>query len=255
MKRIGILGGSSDYATVDYYRRFNRAVNARLGGWNTAELIINSMNFAFSADCVCNERWDDVAAYLAERALAVEHAGAEILICVSNTLHRVADVFTTGLSIPFVHIVDPTAAAIQATGLSCVALLGTKPVMKTDFLIRRYADLFGIEAMVPEPEEQDVLDRIIFEELCRGRFTMESKAAYLDVIDRMKRRGSQGVILGCTEIPLLINQQDRPGFPMFDTAELHVEATVQKALGNVPISSAEKTVQVDGLSSFRSGQR
>jgi aspartate racemase len=112
MKRVGILGGASDQATADYYRRFNTAANDLFGGWNTAELIISSMNFVFNRDCALNERWDELAAYLAGRAIALERAGAELLICASNSLHRVADRFTRDINIPFLHIVDPTALAI-----------------------------------------------------------------------------------------------------------------------------------------------
>jgi aspartate racemase len=233
MKRIGILGGSSDQATADYYRRLNKAVNDRLGGWNTAELIITSMNFAFSADCVKNERWDAMGAYLADRAAALERGGADLMICVSNTLHRVADRFTAGRSIPLLHIVDPTAAAIRAAGLTRIALLGTKPVMATDHLKRRYTARFGIEIMVPEPPEQTIVDDIIFDELCRGQFTPAAKRAYLEIIDDLGSRGAQGVILGCTEIPLLVGQADRPDLPMFDTTGLHVEAAVEMALAGV----------------------
>ncbi len=228
MKRIGVLGGSSDQATADYYRRLNRAANERFGGWNTAEVIISSMNFAFAEDCVRNERWDDVAAYLSERAVALERAGAGLLICVSNTLHRVADAFTSGITIPFVHIVDPTATAIRAAGLDRVALLGTKPVMATDYVKRRYREL-GVEIVVQTPDEQTEIDRIIFDELCRGRFPEPSKAFYLDVVDRLHAEGARGVILGCTEIPLLISQGDRPELPMFDTCGLHVEAVMDLA--------------------------
>ncbi len=229
MKRIGILGGSSDQATADYYRRLNAEVNKRLGGWHTTELLISSMDFAFSADCVRNERWTELSAYLAERAKALEQAGAELVLCVSNMLHKTAPVFTGGLSIPFLYIVDPTGTAIRAAGLTRVGLLGTKPVA-TDFLIRRYAEKFGVEIVVPAPAEQDLVDRIIFDELCRGQFKAGSKAAYLDVIDRMYRQGAQGVILGCTEIPLLVEQADRPNLPMFDTTGLHVAAAVDFAL-------------------------
>ncbi|WP_254065893.1 MULTISPECIES: aspartate/glutamate racemase family protein [unclassified Acidisoma] len=230
MKRIGIIGGSSDVATADYYRRLNAAVNARLGGWNTAELVMTSMNFAFCTDCVHNGRWEVMGAYLADRAAALEAAGADFFLCVSNTLHRLADVFTAGRAIPFLHIVDPTARAIQAAGLSRIALLGTKPTMATEFLRRRYTEQFGIRIDVPVPEEQDVLDRIIFDELCRGQFTDSARATYLAVVDRLAAQGSEGVILGCTEIPLLITQSDRPGIPMFDTTGLHVEAAVELAL-------------------------
>ena len=210
LKRIGVLGGSSDQATAEYYRQLNLAVNARLGGWNTAEVLINSMNFAFAEWCVRQERWDEAARYLAERAAALERAGAEMLLCVSNTLHRVADAITAATTIPFIHIVDPTAAAIRAAGLDRAALLGTRPVMATDYLKRRYRERFGIEVTVPEPDEQELIDRVIFDELCRGRFTDASKAAYLAIVDRLAAAGCGGVILGCTEIPLLIRQADRP---------------------------------------------
>lgn len=230
MKRIGILGGSSDQATADYYRRLNAEVNRRLGGWHTAELLVNSMDFAFSADCVRNDRWDELGAYLTERAKALEQAGAELLLCVSNTLHKAAPVFTADLSIPFVHIVDPTGAAILERGLTRVGLLGTKPVMASDFLVHRYAEKFRVEAIVPSTSQQEFVDRIIFDELCRGRFREESKLAYLEIMDGLRRRGAEGVILGCTEIPLLVSQADRPELPMFDTAGLHVAAAVELAL-------------------------
>ena len=231
MKRIGILGGSSDQATADYYRRLNAAVNVRLGGWNTAELLINSMNFAFVTDCIRQERWNEVGAYLTERSLALQQAGCDLLLCVSNTLHRMAPMFTAGLSIPFLHIVDPTARAIRAQGLTRVALFGTRPVMAGDFIKLHYAERYGIKILAPTPDEQNTIDRIIFDELCKGRFTKEARGIYLSIADRMHAAGAEGLILGCTEIPLLIGQADRPDFPMFDTVALHVEAAVNFALG------------------------
>jgi aspartate racemase len=229
-KVIGILGGSSDQATAEYYRLINQRVRARLGGWNTGEILINSLNFALSERWVRQALWTEAGANLAARAASLERAGAGLLICSSNTLHRVADVFTAGIRIPFIHIVDPAAAAIRAAGLTRVALLGTKPVMATDFLKRRYSDRFGVHVLVPDEPEQDEVDRIIFDELCRGSFTLQSKATYLAVIDRLRQRGAQGVILGCTEIPLLVEPADRPDVPMFNTAALHVEAAIDLAL-------------------------
>ena len=206
-------------------------MQARLGGWNTAEVIINSLNFALAESWVRNGRWGEAGANLAARAASLERAGAELLICVSNTLHKVADVFTAGLGIPFLHIVDPTAEAIRAAGLRRVGLLGTRAAMAADsHLSRRYAERFGIEVVVPDGGEQETVDRIIFDELCRGAFLPESRAAYLEIIERLRGRGAEGVILGCTEIPLLITQGDRPGFPMFNTAALHAEAAVALAL-------------------------
>jgi len=230
MRRIGILGGASDQATADYYRRFNKAANDLFGGWNTAELIISSMNFALSRDCALNERWDEMGNYLSDRAMALERAGAELILCTSNTLHRVADTVARKISVPFLHIVDPTARAILEVGLRHVGLLGTKAVMATDHLKGRYKTHFGIDIMVPTASEQDAIDQIIFEELCRGRFTADSKTIYLDIADRLRARGAQGVILGCTEIPLLIDQEDRPDLPMFDTAGLHVSAALKFAI-------------------------
>jgi aspartate racemase len=227
---IGLLGGSSDQATADYYRRINQAVNARLGEYNTGEVLINSMNFQRASNAIHHGRWDELGAYLAQRAKALESAGAGILLCVSNTLHRLAPVFTAGLAIPFLHIVDPTADAIRVHGLTRVAFLGTKAAMSGGYLQHRYAGQFGIETVMPPEEVQDVMDRIIFDELCKGQFTPASKSYYLDIISQMHRSGAQGVILGCTEIPLLINQNDLFHVPMFDTAGLHVAAAVDFSL-------------------------
>lgn len=230
MKRIGILGGSSDQSTAEYYRRLNAAVNERLGGWNTAELLMSSMNFALSERWVRTEDWDAAATYLTDRARALEAAGADLLICVSNTLHRVADRFTAGLQVPFLHIADPTARAIKAAGYRRVGLLGTRPVMATDFMKRRYLERFGITAIAPGEQDIETVDRIIFDELCRGRFLPESKARYLAIADSLAKEGCEAIILGCTEIPLLIQQSDRPDLPMLDTVALHVAATVEEAL-------------------------
>lgn len=232
MKVIGIIGGSSDQATADYYRLLNAGINQRLGGWNTAEVIINSINFGMSEHFVRNDLWDEAGRYLAAKAEGLERAGADVILCVSNTLHRAADAFMAGRSIPLLHIVDPTARAIRAAGLRRVALLGTKPVMAADFLRRRYEQDFGIEILTPGPEDRDRTDRIIFDELCRGLFTPDAKAVYLDLIDRLVMQGAEGVILGCTEIPLLIKQDDRPDVPMFNTLRLHVEAAIDFALGD-----------------------
>jgi aspartate racemase len=231
MKVIGILGGSSDQATAEYYRLLNQAVRARLGGWNTAEVIINSMNFALAEAWVRNGRWEEAGADLAARAASLERAGADLLICVSNTLHKVADAFTAGLGIRFLHIVDPTAEAIRAAGLRRVGLLGTRAAMAADsHLSRRYQERYGIEVVVPDDAEQEKVDRVIFDELCRGAFLPESRAAYLAIMEGLRGRGAEGVILGCTEIPLLVSQEHRPGFPMFNTTALHAEAAVALAL-------------------------
>lgn len=234
IKRIGILGGSSDQATADYYRQLNKAVNDRLGGLNTAELLISSMNFALAADCARNGKWEEVGTYLASRAVALEKGGADVIICVSNTLHRVSDRVAAAVSIPFLHIADPTAKAIASRGFKRVILLGTKPTMTSDYLKNIYTSRYGVEVVFPTMEEIDEIDRIIFDELCRGVFLPKSKATYLRVIDRMRKEENvEGVVLGCTEIPLLISQADRVDFPFFDTTALHVQAVVDFALQDV----------------------
>jgi aspartate racemase len=230
MRTIGILGGSSDQATADYYRQLNLVAKQRLGGYHTAEILINSLDFALAERWVRTAAWQEAGADLHRRALSLERAGAELLLCVSNTLHRCAEDFTAGLSIPFLHIADPTGGAIRAAGLRRVALLGTLPVMSTDYSKRRYREHFGIEIVVPTEGEQSEIDRIIFDELCQGRFLDASRVLYLRAIESCLQRGAEGVILGCTEIPLLIRPEHLPGVPQFDTTALHVSAAIDWAL-------------------------
>ena len=177
-----------------------------------------------------NEQWEEGGAYLAAKAQGLERAGADFILCASNTMHRVSDEFMKGLRIPLLHIVDPTGEAIRKAGLTKVALLGTRPVMASSYVSARYAEKFGVETLVPDPAEQAIVDRIIFDELVHRVLTPESKQVYLQIIDRLRARGAQGLILGCTEIFLLLSQSDRPDFPMFDTTTLHVDAAVAMAL-------------------------
>lgn len=230
MKTIGILGGMSNQATAEYYRLINAAVNDRLGGWDIAETVTVGVNFGNIEYFVRNELWDEAGAYLAEKAQAVERAGADLIVCVSNTMHRVCERFCAGLRIPFLHIADPTGARIGEMGLRRVALLGTKPVMSAPYFTQYYKRKFDIDIVVPTEDDQLLVDRIIFNELVRRELKPESKSAYLRVCDDLKARGAQGVILGCTEIFLLIGQEDRPHWPMFDTTALHVSAVVDHAL-------------------------
>jgi aspartate racemase len=231
MKTIGVLGGMSQTATAEYYRMINDRVNRRLGGWNAAEMIISSVNFARIEHFVRNQLWEEGGAYLAGKAQGLERAGADFIMCASNTMHRVSEAFMAGLRIPLLHIVDPTGQAIRDHGLKKVGLLGTRPVMASSYLSDRYAEKFGVETLVPDAEEQSIVDRIIFDELVHRVLRPESKQVYLEIIDRLRARGAQGLILGCTEIFLLVSQSDRPDFPMFDTTTLHVEAAVALALG------------------------
>jgi aspartate racemase len=230
LRTIGILGGMSDQATAEYYRLINQAVNQQLGGWDIAETIIVGVNFGNIQHFIANQLWADAGVYLSAKAQAAERAGADLLICASNTLHCVADKFTENLKIPFLHIADPTGEAIRGAGLKKVALLGTKPTMSMQYWPDYYEKKHGLQVVSPSEEDQQRLNQIIFDELVRGVIRPESKAFYLDVCQRLHAEGAEGVILGCTEIFLLLSQPDIPDFPMFNTTALHVEAAAAAAL-------------------------
>ena len=230
IKTIGIIGGSTDLATAEYYRIINAEINLRLGGHHTGEIVIHSMDFAQSAYFVENNLWDEGGAYLAKKAIGLERAGSDVIICVSNTWHRSKDIFMKDVSIPLLHIVDPTATAVKSAGLTKVALLGTKATMSLPFLRGEYENRYGIEIVTPTDAEQDYMQDVIFGELSKSVFTQDARRRFLEIVDRLKAKGAGGAVLGCTEIPLLIKQEDRPDFPMFNTLELHARAAVDFAL-------------------------
>ena len=220
----------SNQATGEYYRLLNRKLNERLGGWDNGEIVVVSVNFGNIESFVRNDLWDEAHAYLADKVDRLERAGADLVICVSNTMHRVVGPIMAGRGTPFIHIADPTGEAIRRAGITRVGLLGTMPVMKSLELRDRYRERFGAELVAPTEADQEIVDRIIFDELVRGELKSESKREYLRIVGELRERGAEGVILGCTEIFLLISQDDLPGFPVFDTTELHVQAAVEFAL-------------------------
>ena len=223
---IGVLGGSSDKATAEYYRLLNAEANARLGGWDNAEIVIASANFGNVEAFVRADDWAGARAYMDGQIDRLEGARVDLILCVSNTLHRVVAPLMEGRATPFLHIADPTGEAIRAAGVTRVGLLGTEPTMRPDGIAVRYRERFGIEAFAPEPDDARAVDRIIFDELCRGDIRRESKAEYLKIVGRLRERGAQGVILGCTEIFLLIDQADLPDYPVFNTTALHARAAI-----------------------------
>ncbi|GEB37744.1 aspartate racemase [Gluconacetobacter liquefaciens] len=229
-KIIGILGGMSNQATGEYYRMLNERLNQHFGGWDNGEIIIASVNFGNIQYFVREDRWDEAAAYLKDRISRLEAARVDVIACVSNTMHRVVEPAMAGRRTPFIHIADPTGAAMGKVGIGRAALLGTMPVMQSEALRRRYREKFGVEVIVPNDADKEIVDRIVFDELVRGDLRPESKAEYLRVVEALRTEGAQGVILGCTEIFLLINQSDFPHFPVFDTTDLHVQAIVDFAL-------------------------
>ena len=229
-KTVGVLGGMSNQATSEYYRLLNTKLNERLGAWDNGEIVIVSVNFGNIEAFVRSDRWAEARAYLTEKIDRLERAGADLVICVSNTMHRVVEPIMADRSTPFIHIADPTGAAMQKAGMRRVGLLGTLPVMKSLELRSRYRVGFGVEIVTPIPADMETVDRIIFDELVRGKLSTDSKREYLRIVSELRGRGAEGVILGCTEIFLLVDQEDLPGFPVFNTTELHVEAAVDQVL-------------------------
>lgn len=229
-KTIGVLGGMSNQATGEYYRMLNERLNNRLGGWDNGEIVIVSVNFGNIEYFVRNDRWEEAKSYLAGKVESLERAGADLIVCVSNTMHKVVDPIMSERETPFIHIADPTGEAIRKAGLRRVGLLGTMSAMTSQELHSRYRERFGFEIVTPSEADREIVDRIIFNELVRRELRDDSKREYLRIVKDMQAQGVEGVILGCTEIFLLIGQDDLPGFPVFDTTELHVQAAVDAAL-------------------------
>ena len=230
MKTIGLLGGMSWESTVPYYRQINEAVKARLGGLHSAKIVLYSVDFAEVERLQHQGDWAAAGALLADAARALERAGADFIVLCTNTMHKVAPAIEGAVQIPLLHIADPTAEAIRLAGLDRVGLLGTRFTMEQDFYRGRLAGQHGIEVMVPDADDRDLVHRVIYEELCLGRIEQASRQAYRDVMRRLVERGVQGIILGCTEISLLVGAQDA-SVPLFDTTAIHAEAAAARALG------------------------
>jgi aspartate racemase len=226
---IGVLGGMSSQSTIEYYRLLDARINDALGGHNAGNLLIRSVNFADIEEYIHAGEWDAAGDYLSDAATELEAGGADLLIMATNTMHRVAPRITDAISIPFLHIIDATADAILDAGIDTVGVLGTETVMTDSFYRDRFAD-HGIDTLVPEVADREEVDRIIFEELTKGKIRPESRDTYLTVIDKLVDSGAGGIVLGCTEIDLLIEGSDRPDVPLFDTTALHVERAVGHVL-------------------------
>ena len=230
MKTIGLLGGMSWESTVPYYRQINEAVKARLGGLHSAKIVLYSVDFAEVERLQHQGDWTAAGALLADAARALERAGADFIVLCTNTMHKVAPAIEGAVQIPLLHIADPTAGAIRRAGLHRVGLLGTRFTMEQDFYRGRLAGQHGIEVMVPDADDRDLVHRVIYEELCLGRIEQASRQAYRDVMRRLVERGVQGIILGCTEISMLVGNEDA-SVPLFDTTAIHAEAAAALALG------------------------
>lgn len=225
---IGMLGGMSWESTAQYYRLTNELVRDRLGGLHSARVLLASLDFAAIERLQVAGEWDRAGRLLAEEAVRLEAAGAELLLLCSNTMHKVADQVQAAIGIPLLHLADTTAAAVSAAGLGKVGLLATAFTMEQDFYRDRLGG-HGVRVLVPDAADRAEVHRVIYEELCLGIVREESRQAYRQVIDRLVAAGAEGVILGCTEIELLIGTADSP-VPVFPTTRLHVEAAVDASL-------------------------
>jgi aspartate racemase len=230
MRTIGMLGGMSWQSTAEYYRLANELVADRLGGLHSAEILLHSLDFARVERLQVSGDWEQAARLLTAAARTLEDAGADLLLLCTNTMHKVADDVEAGISVPLVHLVDVTSRAVAAAGLARVGLLGTDFTMSQDFYRDRFR-LHGPDLLVPDERDRATVHRIIYDELCRGIVSETSRRAYQDVIARLVDRGAEGVVLGCTEIELLVEQRHSP-VPVFATTRLHVEAAVDLALGD-----------------------
>ncbi len=228
MRTIGLLGGMSWESTAEYYRVANELVRERLGGLHSAKLLLHSVDFAEVAQLQRQDRWDDAADLLGTAAKGLEAAGAELMLICTNTMHKVAGQVQAATSVPLLHIGDTTADAVRAAGLTTVGLLGTRFTMEQPFLREHLAGR-GLEVLVPPADDRTTVHDVIFDELCVGIVREESRRAYRQVIDALVEAGAQGVVLGCTEIELLVGADDSP-VPVFPTTRLHVTAAVERAL-------------------------
>jgi amino-acid racemase len=229
MKRIGLLGGMSWESTAEYYRFVNEAVRDRLGGLHSADCIMRSVDFAGIETLQREGRWDEAGAALADEARALEAAGAELLVLCTNTMHRVAGEVAAAVGVPFIHIADATAAAVRSHGLSRVGLLATAYTMEQDFYVGRLRDLHGLEVLVPDAGERRIVHDVIYSELCVGVIRDDSRDRYRRIMAGLAERGAEAILLGCTEIELLVGPDDS-NLPLFDTTRLHAEAAVELAL-------------------------
>ena len=230
MKVVGLLGGMSWESTVPYYRQINETVKARLGGLHSAKIILYSVDFHDIERLQHAGDWAAAGSLLADAARVVERAGAQALLLCTNTMHKVAPAIEAAVRIPLLHIVDPTAAAIRRRGFRTVGLLGTRFTMEEPFYADRLRERHGVEVIVPARGDRERIHRVIYEELCVGRIVDRSRDELMEIIGGLVAQGAQGIILGCTEIGLLIGSGDS-AVPLFDTTLLHAQCASEWALG------------------------
>ena len=229
MKTIGLIGGMSWESSTEYYRIINQTVQERLGGLHSAQCILFSFDFQEIEHLQHQGAWEQLTELMIRAAQRLEGADAELLIICTNTMHKMAQEVQSSVGIPLVHIADATAEAVIEKGLDKVALLGTRFTMEEDFYKKRLREKYELEVIIPSESNREVIDNVIYTELCRGILHQSSREQFKAIIEKLASNGAQGVILGCTEIPLLIGQRDAE-IPLFDTTRIHAQAAVEMAL-------------------------
>ena len=229
MRQIGLLGGMSWESTTSYYSLINRQIKQELGGLHSARILLNSVNFSGLEVCLRTGDWDEIARQLSAEALILEKAGADCLLLCTNTMHKVYDQISASLSIPFFHIADTLGAALAQANISKIGLLGTRFTMVEDFYARRLKDNFKIDVVIPDEPDIDIINAVVFDELCLGIVNDASRQAYQEIIERLGSKGAEAVALACTEIEMLIKPDDVE-LPVFDTTALHAAAATNWAL-------------------------
>ncbi|HEX7568750.1 MAG TPA: aspartate/glutamate racemase family protein, partial [Anaerolineaceae bacterium] len=232
MKTIGMIGGMSWESSLEYYRLVNEMVKVRLGGLHSAKCIMVSVDFAEIEEYQHNAEWDKAGDVLAAAACSLERGGADCVVLCTNTMHKVVEAIQAAVQIPLLHIADATAKKVLQSGLGRVGLLGTRFTMEEDFYVNRLVGRFGLQVIIPEEKQRTLVHRVIFDELVLGQIKSESRLAYREVIKDLVRQGAEGVILGCTEIGMLVKPEDS-AVPLFDTTYLHAQAAVDFSLGNL----------------------
>jgi len=229
MRTLGLIGGMTWHSTVDYYRLINEGVHQALGGSHSAEILMLSVDFEPVERLQDGGDWTAMGRLMAGAAQTLEKAGAEGLVLCTNTMHRLAGDITAAVRVPFLHIADATAAAVKKAGLHTVGLLGTRYTMELDFYRGRLEKEHGLRVLIPDEPGRTAVHDVIYTELAHGKIRDGSRRVYVEIIEGLVKRGAQGVILGCTEIPLLVKEKDSP-VPVFDTTALHAAAAVEFAL-------------------------
>ncbi len=231
MKTIGLLGGMSWESTAIYYRVLNEGIKSALGGFHSARIAMVSVDFDEIEKLQQAGDWEQMAQLLAAAAKSVETAGADFLLICTNTMHKVSPQIEQAISIPLLHIADATAEQLLRDQITCVGLLGTQFTMEQDFYKRRLSEKFGIEVVIPDAKDRKLVHEVIYDELCMGKIEDSSRSSYVKIIHKLKQRGAEAVILGCTEIALLVQQAHTP-VPLYDTTEIHAQQAIRYALAD-----------------------